>query len=421
MTSIKITFIALLLFFGLLANAKETNKNDDYVILSSGERLEGRIQIPLNPNNFKKVRFKEANGKSMVLSPKDITEFKLSNGNKFKSAVHPKEGDKFFFQVIFDATPILMKYRGDLYIEHNSILRKLDLRVKKQNNNGVVRAESNKYVGVLKAIFGETCGPDFHQRIEETPPYVIDVKSLFEDFYQCKGVVYKALDKQEPHIVLSPVVGINFGSMSQSIQHIYSDEAVRTPINISPIDPSIGINALLDIHFQRDLPRVFLTTGVTYQSFKTQMNLLFNTSNTTSRYEEEYSVTNIGIPIIANYYIIGSENFKLHAGFGGQYRTSLKEELHAHGQREFYGFQRERLLRTEQVEPLRLNIMNNFGTLFKVGFTKKIANRFFFVGDFQVDRLNRVGVLEYKGDGIGQDKIYYSFQYYSINTAIKFK
>ena len=415
-------FLLILSFsFLSLAHAKENNRPEDYVTLANGEKLAGQVQMPLNPLNFAKVKFKEKNGKSRVLLPNDIIELKLSNGNHFRSLVHPKYTDKKLFQVIFQGEPSLLKYKKDLYVEHDAVLRKLELRSKKRQKNDLVRAQTSRYVGVLKVVFGESCGQEFYQRIEETGPYENEIKSLFEEFYQCKGVTYTSKENRTPFLVFSPLVGVSTGSMTQSVQSSFYPLSVSSIAPISPVDPGLGLNAFIDVHFQRDLPRFFLTSGLTYQSFETQMDLKFSTSNTDTRYIDRYKVTNVGIPLIANFYVFGSDNFKLHAGFGYQFRASTKEEIYVLGEKDFYGFQRERLLRTESLEPKRLDVMNNGGFLGKVGFTKKIADRFYFVGDFQVERLNRFGTLPYEVGSEFYDRLTYSILYYSINTSIKFK
>jgi len=419
MNCLKLFLFALSFAVLSSVHAKENDRAEDYVVLSNGDKLVGRVQMPINSLHFAKVKIKEKNGKSRVLLPDDLRELTLSNGNHFVSRVHPDDLEKKLFQVVFDGTPSLYKYKGVLYVQHEDVLRKLDLRIKNSKKQKLAKNKSSKYIGILKVVFGETCGPDFHQRIEATQPYEIDIKSLFEDFYQCKGVTYTALEKQVPFLVLSPVLGVNTGSMTESVLARFDPASSIT--SVGPVNPGLGFHALLDVHFRRDLPRLVVTSGITYHSFQTQMNLLYNeTTNTTTRYIDEYTVKSIGIPVIANFYVVGSENFKMHMGFGYHFRTSVKEETYGLGEKEFYGFQRERLLRTETLDPQRVTVLNNGGFLGKVGVTKKITNRLSFVGELQAERLKNVGTIKVNFDQ-GYNVLTYSYVYYSVNTSIKFK
>jgi hypothetical protein len=354
------------------------------------------------------LKFSSEGINDLIFNPEDIRGFKLANGASYRSAVHPNTGKIVFFEEIIVGEKSFFSYRDQLFIELEEGLKRLEFRQNKEVNMRQVKTESFGYLGLLTYGLGTGMEYEFVEKIKNVAPKKNPIKELFKEYHELNGYEYEEFGADYPLLRISPNIGVGYYQMFQSVNGTYS--------SVQPVSSSLGINALLDFHLERDAPRVFITSGLIFQKFQTSMDINFPVLGGRFIIYEDYDISSIGIPLLFNYYLAGNDKFKVHTGIGMNYRLLNKttNEIIAEARKT-----NGELI--ESFNPQYLDVGNNIGMLMRLGVTTAFTSKTALVLEAQFHRMSRYGEIFAAAPAAQSSGHYkYSLNGYSLNASIKF-
>lgn len=315
----------LLLILSLSANAQSgfisesiwrninpsTGEAGDFIITKSGVKVFGKVISKYDEATYRTVVFAN-DGVETTYSPNDLQAFGLTNSRFFLTKTLPGESDPKFVQILLSGELQLNFYDNRYFLDNgDEILELRAFYTQGQIDGNKLKRYVKAYISTLKIQMAGDCGTQLNDLIENTKMEELDFIRLFSKYHECSGLPYKVHVSNVKFLKVSPVVMAGLGSAS-----IYNRSVETGQANDLDGKMNQRLQVGIRLHDFRKLPRLSI-------DFRVGVELL--NSNFVSSFErpgvvrisasEEFSETNVFIPLSFNYSVFRRQNLDVYAGF----------------------------------------------------------------------------------------------------------
>jgi len=269
----------------------------DYVILPSGEQLEGKVVRKFDYNQYSKLKFIEHTGVHREFSPEEIKGFGLQNGRIFQVKLFQGMEQPVFVQRVFTGKINLIQYDGRFFLENDH--QTLELKeqfTKKEIEGRYYSAHEKPYIGVLNIMMAGKCGTELNYFINYVRLVEESLIGILKKYHECEELDYEIQVLQIPLLRVSPLIKVGVAN-SMLVPH--SRTVGRKDVLGNTFFPQV--QASMRLHSFRNAPRTTLEIGVGYQLEKTSLFAELQEPGLLITGEERVRATSLTVPISYHY------------------------------------------------------------------------------------------------------------------------
>ncbi|MHA7130212.1 hypothetical protein [Algoriphagus namhaensis] len=394
------------LLVGLLSHASWAQNTSRVLVFKDGETFERMVSGEIDLSFFDHLKVID-NGVEKSFDPTEIDGFSFENGRYFLSKQLRGTEKRAFFQILVEGEKSLGVLRSSYYLilGDEAILLKVDSK----GTSSMVSRELKKksYLGVLHYAMDD-CSPELVDQINTVNLSYPSLEKLFIAYHTCKGLDYQLHGSTIPYFKLGVSAAIGYGFLNPTMG----------PLKFTDQTTSPNFEVLLDLTFQKIIPRSKVQLGMSYLSLSDTWSYAdneFNPGDERNYYEEEFDMRIIKLPLILNYNIIHQEQQSVYLGAGITYSLIKKESVSEVSQWEYNSPYQENTVITRPRDPILLESRNTVGFLGKLGYRRKLNSAWIY-SEFQFDKFNNLGYTVFPFDAINK----YSMTMNSLKIGVSF-
>lgn len=287
-----------------------TGEAGDFIITKSGVKVFGKVISKYDEATYRTVVFAN-DGVETTYSPNDLQAFGLTNSRFFMTKTLPGESDAKFVQILLSGELQLNFFDNRYFLDNGDEMFELRaFYTQGQIDGNKLKRYVKAYISTLKIQMAGDCGTQLNDLIENTKMEELDFIRLFSKYHESGALPYKVHVSNVKFLKVSPVMMAGLGSAS-----LY-DRSVETG-QINDLEGKIShrLQFGVRLHDFRKLPRVSIDFRVGMELLNSKFVSSFESPGVVRiSASEEFSETNVFIPLSFNYSVFRRQNIDVYAG-----------------------------------------------------------------------------------------------------------
>ncbi len=287
-----------------------TGQAEDFIIIKTGEKIFGKVISKYDEASYRNLIFSNG-GVETTYTSKELEAFGLANSRFFMTKTLPGESESKFVQILLSGKLQLNYYDKRYFLDNGDEM--LELRAfytQGQIDGNKLKRYVKAYISTLKIQMAGDCGMQLNDQIEKTKMEELDLIQLFSQYHKCNDLPYQVHVSNVKFLKVSPVMMVGLGSASLLNRSVETGQ-----INDLNNKMTQRLQVGMRLHDFRKFPRISFDLRVGMEILNSRFVSNFESPGVVRiSAEEDFTETNIFVPISFNYSIYRRQNLDLYAG-----------------------------------------------------------------------------------------------------------